>query len=420
MTLNTTTHTLSNGMRIVIDHIPNVESAYVGVWCQTGARYETVQENGVAHFLEHMLFKGTTTRDAMQIASDIEDVGGQMNAYTGREITAYYAHVLKKDTSLAIDILGDMLLNSTFPDHEIETERGVVLQEIGMYEDLPDEIIFDHYQEQAYKDQSFGRRILGTPEQIKTLSRKTIVNYVNNHYTASNLVVGVAGNVDVDSFVKKVEDLFGDHQSGHTPEHDASSYAPTHFYAEREQEQAHILMAFECDNLFNEAQSIPTKILSQALTGGMSSRLFQEIREKRGLVYTIYSFDQTYIDTGTFGIYAGTDPEKVDEAVLTLCEELKKATSDLSPEEFERAKASVTAQISFDQESLFKRINHQAKNMLYKNELVDVHEKLEAYKKVSIEDVQKTACNLFSQKPTLIANGPLARMPSYDKVTSYF
>ena len=306
--------TLSNGLRIATDRIDTVDTVSLGLWVDVGTRHEPAEVNGVAHFLEHMAFKGTERRSALVIAEEIEAVGGQLNAYTSRESTAYYAKVLKEDLPLAVDILADILQHSTFASAELERERTVILQEIGQANDTPDDIVFDHFQECAYPEQAMGRPVLGRPEIIRRLDRDAVVAYQRDHYGAERMVLAAAGNLEHDRLGDLAEKLLADLPAKRAVETEVARYTGGDRREPRDLEQLHLVLGFPGPSLA-EPDFYTASVLSTALGGGMSSRLFQEIREKRGLVYAIHSFVHGYRDSGLFGIYAGTGESEAAELV---------------------------------------------------------------------------------------------------------
>src|SRR5271156_1213565 len=315
--------TLPNGPRIVTDRIDTVATVSLGLWVDVGTRHEPAKVNGVAHFLEHMAFKGTKRRSALAIAEEIEAVGGHLNAYTSRESTAYYAKVLKEDLPLALDILADILMNSSFDPAEFERERTVILQEIGQANDTPDDIIFDHFQERAFPDQAMGRPTLGSPEIIRRLSRESVIAYLRDHYGAARMVLSASGNLDHDRFVDLADRLLSAMPAiganGHAITAEPARYIGGEYRQGRDLEQLHLVLGFPSLAL-GDPDYYAASVLSTAFGGGMSSRLFQEVREKRGLVYTIHSFAHSFRDGGLFGIYAGTGEEEAGELMPGLCE----------------------------------------------------------------------------------------------------
>ncbi len=320
---------LPSGLTIVTERMERVESVSFGAYVATGSRNESEAENGVSHFLEHMAFKGTERRSAAEIAEEMDAVGGHLNAYTAREQTAYYAKVLKEDTALAADIIGDILTHSTFDPEELERERGVILQEIGQANDTPDDIIFDHFQEQAYPGQSLGRPVLGSEDTVRAISRASLMGYMRRHYPASNVVVAAAGAIEHDRIVDLVQAHFGDLATEPAPASGAGHYAGGEFREDRDLDQVHIVLGFP-SVAFQDPDFHPTLLLSTLLGGGMSSRLFQEVREKRGLVYSIYSFSAPFKDGGLFGVYAGTGESEAQELIPVTLDELRKVQSEVT------------------------------------------------------------------------------------------
>ena len=335
--------TLANGLHIATDRIDTVDTVSLGIWVDVGTRHEPAAINGVAHFLEHMAFKGTERRSALAIAEEIEAVGGHLNAYTSRESTAFYAKVLKEDVPLALDILADILQHSTFEAEEMERERTVILQEIGQANDTPDDIIFDHFQECAFPDQAMGRPVLGRPEIIRRLGREDVTAYLRDHYGARRMVLAAAGNLDHDRFVGAGGKAAGrDARPTARPPTEPARYAGGDRREERDLEQLHLVLGFPGLTLA-DPDFYAASVLSTAFGGGMSSRLFQEIREKRGLVYTIHCFAHSYRDGGLFGIYAGTGEDEAAELVPALCAEARKLEDGLSATELARAKTQMKA-----------------------------------------------------------------------------
>ncbi len=407
--------TLSNGLRIVTDSVSSVESVAVGVWIGVGTRHEDLQVNGTAHMVEHMLFKGTKTRDALQIAEVIENVGGHMNAYTSREITSYHIHLLKDDLPLALDVLSDIVQNSTMPEEEVERERGVILQEIGMCHDTPDDIVFDHYFEAAYPKQALGAPILGTNAIITDMKRETLMDFVEDLYTPANMVICACGNLDHDAFVKSVEEKFAHLPKDKAHTKVASDYQGGEFREARDLEQSHIVLGFKAPSRLDD-DYYTGRILATILGGGMSSRLFQEVREKRGLVYSVYAFHSAYSDDGQFGIYAGTGPDKLPELIPVVCDEIKKIGSTITAEELTRAKAQLRSSTLMARESMMNRADQNAKAMLLRGRVRTPDEIIESINSVDTKALEATAQKIFSSNPTLAALGPLGMLEDFDKI----
>jgi predicted Zn-dependent peptidase len=408
---------LRNGMRVLTDRMDSVETVSLGVWVDVGTRHEPAAINGVAHLLEHMAFKGTERRSALDIAAEIEAVGGHLNAYTSREHTAYYAKVLKNDVGLAVDILADILQNSTFDARELERERAVVLQEIGQANDTPDDIIFDLFQERAFPDQAMGRPVLGRTEIIRTIGRDVVARYLKDHYVATGMLLAAAGNVDHDALVALAERAFTELPAERVARAEPARYIGGEHREERDLEQVHVVLGFP-GFAFADPDYYAASVLSTALGGGMSSRLFQEIREKRGLVYSIYSFTHAYSDGGLFGVYAGTGEEEVAELMPALCEEMRALVGGLSREELERARAQLKAGLLMSLESTTARCEQQASHMLVFGRPLDLAELVAHIDAVDAAAVIRAAERLNSAAPTLTALGPIARLDSYDRLVA--
>lgn len=402
--------TLKNGLRIATDTLPSVETVSLGIWVGAGSRFETKDNNGVAHFLEHMAFKGTKKRNAIQIAEEIENVGGIINAYTSREVTAYYAKVLKNDTRLALDILSDILQNSTFDPTELEREREVIIQEISQSKDTPDDIIFDHFQEAAYPDQPFGRPILGPAGLIKKMPRETLMTFMDTLYTPDNMILVASGNVDHDEMVKQAEDCLSAIPSRKQPAPDGAVFKGGNYRENRKLEQLHTLFGFEGDAVTSD-NYYTTVLYSTILGGGMSSRLFQEIREKRGLVYTIYSFMNANSDAGLFGIYAGTGEQGSKTLMDVTLAELEKMTHTVKEDELHRAKAQVKASLLMGLESTNNRARRIAHNILTHNRLIGVDEIIEKIEDVDVNQVQNYGAELIKRPKVFAALGPIGNLP---------
>lgn len=410
--------TLANGLRVATEAMPGLETVSLGAWIGAGARNEQAPANGVAHMLEHMVFKGTDRRNAMAIAEEIEAVGGQMNAYTGRENTAYYVKLMKADLGLGVDVIGDILQNSTFDPDEFERERQVILQEIGQAFDTPDDIVFDHFQQAAYPDQALGRPVLGTTDTVGGMQRDTVVNYLRGHYAGPSMVVAGAGALEHDRFVDLVSEHFGGlHAPPPPPEPQKAVYRGGEVREERELEQAHIVLGFDGVG-FHDPDFHALTVLSTALGGGMSSRLFQEVREKRGLVYSIYSFTASYTDGGLFGIYAGTGPDDVAELVPVVCDEICRAAEDMTDAEVDRARAQLRAGVLMALETSMARCEQLAQQLLIYGRPVALPEILAKVDAVDTAAVRRVAKRLRLGKPSLAAIGPLAGLESYDQIAA--
>ncbi|SHL29848.1 Predicted Zn-dependent peptidase [Roseovarius litoreus] len=412
MTVNLTT--LDNGFRIVTEAMPGLQSAAIGIWVNAGARHERAEQNGIAHFLEHMAFKGTKTRSALAIAEAIEDVGGYINAYTSREVTAYYARVLKDDVPLALDVVADILRNPLFEGREIEVERGVILQEIGQALDTPDDIIFDWLQEKAYPDHPLGRTILGPEERVGAFSRADLTGFVDEHYGPGQMVLAAAGAVDHHAIVRDAEKLFGDMmpKAPYTP--DAARFSGGESRRVKTLEQAHFALAFEAPD-YAHPDIFTAQIYASALGGSMSSRLFQEIREQRGLCYTIFAQAGAYSDTGMLTIYAGTSAAEMANLAEITVDEMKRAAEDFTSEEIERARAQMKAGLLMGLESPSNRAERLARMLQIWGRVPDLPEVVERIDAVTLQDVRRLAQTTISDAPVAMAlYGPVEAAPSLE------
>ncbi len=412
MTLQT--HRLPNGFRIVTEHMPGLASASIGVWVTAGGRHETQAQNGIAHFLEHMAFKGTSRRSALQIAEAIEDVGGYINAYTSREVTAYYVRVLQQDVPLGLDVIADILRNPVLEDNEIEVERGVILQEIGQALDTPDDVIFDWLQERAYPDQPLGRTILGPTEQVSQFSRDDLKRFIGDHYGPEQMILAAAGAVDHDQIVALAETLFGDMPPKPAFDISPARFAGGEFRQSKPLEQAHFALGFESPG-YRADDIYVAQIYASALGGGMSSRLFQEIRENRGLCYTIFAQAGAYADTGMMTVYAGTSADQLPELAHITIDEMKRAAGDMSPAEVARARAQMKAGLLMGLESPSNRAERLARLMQIWDRIPPLEETIAQIDAVTTGDVRAFAEHMAASSPAALAlYGPVEAAPGLD------
>ena len=407
---------LANGVRVVSETMPGLQSASIGVWVTAGGRHERLEQNGIAHFLEHMAFKGTKRRSALQIAETIEDVGGYINAYTSREVTAYYARVLENDVPLALDVIADIVLNPIFDPNEIEIERGVILQEIGQAHDTPDDVIFDWLQEQSYHNQPLGRTILGPTERVRAFTREDLSGFVGEHYGPGQMILAAAGAVDHDALVKLAETLFG-HMTPMTDRAaDPARFTGGEIRREKALEQAHFALALESPGYRDDA-IYTAQIYASALGGGMSSRLFQEVREVRGLCYTIFAQAGAYADTGSTTIYAGTSAEQIGELAQITMDEMKRAAHDMSPEEVARARAQMKAGMLMGLESPSNRAERLARLVQIWDRVPSLEDTIARIDAVTTGDVREFAQYMASQAPAALAlYGPIQSAPRLEQL----
>jgi predicted Zn-dependent peptidase len=408
-------HTLPNGFRIATEHMPGLKSAAIGVWVLAGGRHERAEQNGIAHFLEHMAFKGTARRSALEIAEAIEDVGGYINAYTSREMTAYYARVLENDVDLALDVIADILLNPAFAEEEIEVERGVILQEIGQALDTPDDIVFDWLQEVAYPDQPLGRTILGETGAIETYGRGDLTRFVTEHYGPGQMILCAAGAVDHDAICRAAEVLFGHLSAIITPQLvQPAAWRGGERREIKDLEQVHFALALEGPD-YRHKDIFTAQVWSMALGGGMSSRLFQEIREKRGLCYSIFAQTGAYEDTGLTTIYAGTSGEDIEELAHVTVDELKRAADDMTEAEVARSRAQMKAGMLMGLESPSNRAERLARMLSIWGRVPTIDEAIVKIDAVTTQDVRDFAGRMAGQAGAAMAiYGPAEGAPTLD------
>ena len=410
------TTTLPSGLAVVTDESAHVRTAAVGVFVAAGSRHESVAEHGLSHLLEHMAFKGTRRRSARDIAEAIEDVGGDLNAETGVERTGYFARVIGTDVGLALDVIGDILTESLFDPAELEREKNVIVQEIGAVEDTPDDYVFDLLTACAWPDQAIGRPILGTREGVGAFDREAVDRYLRRHYGASSIVVAAAGAVEHDEIVAlSAERLAG------LPSAEAAGLQPADYRGgearlRRKLEQTHVVVAFE-GRPIGAPEHDAAHVFAAATGGGMSSRLFQEVREKRGLAYSIYSFHWDYSDTGLFGFYAGSADRDAAEVVAASLDCLAEAAHKLGDNEIRRAKAQMKVSILAALESPGARAQQLGRQMQIYGRPLSLDEMIARVEAISTEDVRKTGAAMLRSAPTVATiGGAVARVHGRAKV----
>jgi predicted Zn-dependent peptidase len=412
-------NTLDSGLTIGTDYMQDVETVSINFLVKVGSRHETVANNGMSHFLEHMAFKGTASRTAKQIAEQFDMIGADFNAYTGRDKTVYYAKVIKDDVEQALDILTDILQNSLYEEGEIKKEQEVILQEIAQANDTPDDIIFDYFQNIAYPDQPMGRPILGSPEFIKNITRQDIVSYVDASYSLNNIVISAAGKIEHEYFQKLVEAKINNFPKHRKNEIVPAVYKGGDFRMTRDLEQIHLILGLP--GLSYMAEDYYTQqVLSIILGGGMSSRLFQEVREKRGLVYGISSFSSSYSDCGMFCIYSSTTTNNVNELLEVVSQEVKKVMENVTEEELQRAKAQVRADLLMAKESTAFRAKKLASNFAMFERYITTEEILEKVNAITKHDISAMMQRLLDSqsKITVAALGQIDGILSYDNIVN--
>lgn len=408
---------LNNGLKIITAERPQLETVSLGVWVNTGAASESAEDNGISHFIEHMVFKGTKKRNARQISEDIENVGGATNAYTSRHFTCFYAKMLKDDLELATDVICDFITNPTFDNGEMTKEKEVVVQEIKQSIDAPDDLVFDYFQAAAFPNQAAGRTILGTTEQVRGFTRERMLGYMASHYTADNMIAVAVGKVDHDKFVKMIEARMGvlPAHIGFTEEE--QRYTGGGRVESKDIEQTHLVLGFRGASYLDK-DYYRYSVLSTIFGGGMSSRLFQEIREKRGLVYTISSFNQALKNAGVFGIYAGTTPKELNELLPVVATEIKKLTNDkVSEAELKRAKTQIKASLLMSLESSSTTAEIMARQMLLFKRIIPTEEIVAKIEAITADELLNLAQRIFVTTPTYALLGCEGHTyPGYDEV----
>ncbi|AHY56512.1 M16 family metallopeptidase [Bradyrhizobium japonicum] len=397
---------LASGLTVVTDEMPHLETAALGVWAGVGGRDEKPNEHGISHLLEHMAFKGTTKRSSREIVEEIEAVGGDLNAGTSTETTSYYARVLKADVPLALDVLADILANPAFEPDELEREKNVIVQEIGAAQDTPDDVVFEHLNELCYPDQPMGRSLLGTAKTLRAFNRDMLRGYLSTHYRGPDMVVAAAGAVNHKQVVAEVEKRFASFEGTPGPKPQAARFGKGGAkVVHRELEQAHLTLALEGVPQ-SDLSLFSLQVFTNVLGGGMSSRLFQEVREKRGLCYSIYSFHAPYTDTGFFGLYTGTDPADAPEMMEVVVDIMNDSVETLTEAEIARAKAQMKAGLLMALESCSSRAEQLARHVLAYGRPQTVEELVARIDAVSVESTRDAARALLSRsRPAVVALG---------------
>lgn len=403
---------LENGIRVVAEHIPSVKSVSIGLWVNVGSRDEAQDEYGASHFLEHMFFKGTKTRTAKQIALTADELGGELNAFTTRESTTFYAKVLDEHLSTVIDLLADIFQSSLFEPSEIEKERQVIIEEIKMVEDDPEDLVYDLHLEETWRGSALAHSILGTPENVRSVTREKILSYIKRTYDPKEMVIAVAGRFDPKKMMAQIASAFGHYANPETrlETRRAAKIIPHVRVQKRKLEQVHLCIA--TDGLsYLSPKRYALYLLNTILGGGASSRLFQEVREERGWAYSIYSSPSAYLDCGLFTIYAGTSPQNVDkvvDVVLKMLNTVKKYGVDA--DELRRAKNQTKGSMMLSMESTSTRMGRIAKEELYFGRNFSLKEIVSEIDKVSLQDLQDLANTLFRQDSlSMTALGPVSR-----------
>ena len=411
---------LDNGLTIVSETLSHTQTVAINLLVKFGSRFESPELSGISHFLEHMSFKGTKNRSAKQIAEEFELLGAHFNAYTGRESTVYTVFLLKEHVEEALNILADIIQNSTFDQIEVDRERTVILQEIAQCLDSPDDVVFDNLQAVVFKDQPMGCPIIGTAEIIKNINSEALKKYVSNYYNASQMILAIAGNIEHSKVLELANKYFSSLKSGLPIKASEAKYIGGHKYHTKDLEQVQIQMCFNGISMIDEEYYI-SLLLSGILGEGMSSRLFQEVREKRGLVYSVGTYNLTYSDIGTFNLYAGTDEKKTNEVIEVMADEFMKMEQKISDQELQRAKERIKTGIMASKELSSHRASELASDYAIFGKHITATETLEKINKINKEDIQHFCKKLYSGSVVSISSiGKVDKITAYEKVIGLF
>ncbi len=425
--------TINGGLQVVSDYMPSFNSVSINIWIKTGSRFEPKEINGISHFLEHMAFKSTLNRTTQAIAEEFDEIGGEFNACTGREYIIYHCKVLKENADLALDIISDMLLNPKLLDKEIEKEKGVVLQEISQTNDTPDDIIFDKFTETAYPNQPFGRSILGEPDIVQSFTADTLKGYIDKFYCGENMLLAVAGplkHTEVEKLASKHLYKFNKTYDNSCLKHDSAKYVSTVLNKPENHvckinrnnlEQINLILGFNGIHSYDRENYYKVKVLASIFGGGMSSRLFQEVRENRGLAYAISSYSSSYSDSGMFSIYSATSPQNIKELITVVVDEINKMKNDgVKDIELSRAKKQCKSSILMSMDGLMSRVSKLGSSFVVHDRYIYIDEIIEAIESITTAQLHDCFCNKILNnafRPVLAAIGNLESLPDYNEIT---
>ncbi len=412
--------TMDNNTKVLTEQVPHVRSVSIGFFVDIGSRYETSDINGASHFIEHLMFKGTGRRTPKDIAEELDAVGGQLNAFTTKEYTCYYARVLDEHFGLAVDLLGDMLFDSKFVPADVDRERNVIIEEIKMYEDTPDELVHDIFAGSIWRDHSLGQPIIGTGDVINSLSRDRLYDYYKTHYHPGRMIVAVAGNISHDAVMDSLRPIFAKREGKESPrqiETPATRRLVT--CRSKDTEQVHLIVGAPGLKLDHEKIYV-MQIINTILGGGLSSRLFQEIREQRGLVYSVYSYHSSYHDTGLFGVYAGLSKQNVDEVLALIFKQVKDIqVNGVKEDELNRAREQLKGNLYLSLENVNTRMSRLGKSQLYLGRVLPPEEIINKVNKVTTGDIQELAKELLDPQGFSLASiGPWDDCGSLERTIS--
>lgn len=409
---------LSNGITVVSQELQGYASVSLGVWAPVGSRYENIEQSGISHFIEHMAFKGTTTRSTQQVVEDIENVGGDLNAWTSRDATAWYVKLLAEDMPLGVEILGDILINPSFEQEELEREREVVLQEIAQSQDFPDDVLFDQFQEACYENQPISYPILGTVENVSSFTQDNVYSWLRDMHMSSKLVIAASGKVDHNALVLQAEKYFGNLPEVGTHSHKEAKWSGVSRLIGRDLEQIQFVIGLQGYDYHHE-DWYAASVFSVLLGGGMSSRLFQEIREKRGLVYGIGAFHSSLVDSGCFGIHGACTSENIQKVLKLSAQELMKCLTELSDDEINRAKAQLKAALLMSQEKASQRAEQLARQMMIFGKVLNMDDLQQRVLQVNKSHLITFVEHILAQDVAFAAIGKKEHLPTKEQFTDY-
>ncbi|MFY9175364.1 MAG: pitrilysin family protein [Peptococcia bacterium] len=401
---------LDNGVRIVTEKVPGVRSVAMGIWVGAGSRYENEDNAGITHFIEHLMFKGTEKRTATEIAEALDSVGGQLNAFTTKELTCYYAKTLDEHFPVALDVLSDMFFNSRFDPQAIEKERGVVEEEIKMYEDTPDDLIHDLFVQTVWPNHPLGKPILGTIESLEGIDRDKIMDYISNNYLPERIVISIAGNIEHKAIQEQVGQVFSKLKNDRKPKKLQPPVEDEAHISNLKKDTGQVQICLGTVGLSQHDERIYTvNVLNSVLGGGLSSRLVQAIREERGLAYTVFCYHTAFSDTGLFTFYAGTSPQKYDEVITLLLKEIDKVVKDgITEKELNKAKEQIKGGLFLGLENVSSRMTRTGRNLLCLDRIISPEEVVEKVSKITLQDVHVIAKELFENRELSLSTiGPL-------------
>ena len=390
--------TLKNGLTIIGEEIPYVKSISLGVWVKAGSIMETKENSGVSHFIEHMLFKGTTNRTSKELAREIDNLGGVINAFTSKECTCFYVKLLDEHINIGIDVLSDMILNSRFDELDIKKEKSVILEELKMYEDSPDDLVYDLLLENIYKDHSLGMNILGDRQSLKNLKRESILDYYNEYYVPNNSIISICGNFKFEEIVKQIEEKFKTWQPKSVDTTTTKpNFNPCIVKKNKDIEQVNLAINLDAIPMTNNREVYALSVVNNVFGGSISSRLFQKIREEKGLAYSIYSSQTLYEDCGELGIFASTSTENIQEVYKSILEEIELIRNEyISPQEIHESKEQLKGSYMLDLESTSSRMMSNGKNLLMRNKVDDEQDIIDYINAVEYDDVVKIIKKVFN------------------------